>query len=151
MKRKKNNEQNGNRSSPYDPCRQARCPCRWLRYDGWRRRFRKGGTYGKWKKMWDNEKSENKNNIFLLLLDTRQKVVQEFSELQVFEYLSCLSPSHFLNQTWTNIFVLSNPLFLNKSNELYIFFHLNTHTFPNVCVLFISTLSIFSSMNNTSS
>ena len=67
--------------------------------NGWRKRFREGDTNEKRKKMWDNEKSENKNNIFLLLLDTRQKVVQEFSELQVFEYLSCLSPSHFLNQT----------------------------------------------------
>ena len=47
------------------------------------------------KKVWDNEKSENKDNIiFLLFLDTRQKVVLGFSELQVFGYLS--SPSFFI-------------------------------------------------------
>jgi len=39
-------------------------------------------------KVWDNEKSKNKENIvFLLLLNTRQKVVRGFSKLQVFGYL----------------------------------------------------------------
>ena len=39
------------------------------------------------KKVWDNERLENKTNIILLfLLDTGQKVVREFSELQIFGY-----------------------------------------------------------------
>ena len=46
------------------------------KHDIWIKRFREGGTYRKRKKMWDNEKYENKYNIiFLLLLAMRQKVV----------------------------------------------------------------------------
>ena len=69
---------------------------RWLpSYYVWRGRFRKGGAYGKRKKVWDNEKSENNDSIiFLLLLGIGQKVILEFSELQVFGYLS--RPSFFI-------------------------------------------------------
>lgn len=43
------------------------------------------------KKVWDNEKLENRDSIiFLLLLDTT-KSCTGFSELQVFEYLSSSS------------------------------------------------------------
>ena len=59
------------------------------------------------KNVWDNEKSENRNNIvFLFLLDIGQKVVLRFSEFQVFEYLS--SPLFF-------ILYCSSIIFLNQT------------------------------------
>lgn len=76
--------------------------------DDSRERFREGGTYGKRKKVCDNEKLENKDSIvFLLLLNTGQKVVWD---LVSYKFLSIcrvhhslfyfiLSLSHFLNQT----------------------------------------------------
>ena len=70
-------------------------PRRWPRYDIWRERFREGDTYGKRQKEWNNEKSKNRDSVvFLFLLDTGQKVVLGFGELQVFGYLS--SPSFFI-------------------------------------------------------
>lgn len=43
------------------------------------------------KKVWNNEKSKNKDNIIFLLLLDWTKICAKFSELQIFGYLSGLS------------------------------------------------------------
>ena len=79
------------------------------------------------KKVWNNEKSKNRDNIMFLLLLDWTKICAKFSELQIFGYLSglsffilyCLSII-FKIKRWTNIFILLIHYFLaNQTHPKY--------------------------------